>query len=117
MKQEAVRLRLKAIRATALARIEFLGREVVEDRPVPLALVQILEPRVANVANMECLVLFVEQKSAWCDETVARHLKNERRTVAARVVAATFVLQTVALDDDSEFGIGHCFDAVKCLIQ
>ena len=83
VEKERVGLRLEAVRAATLTRIEFRRSQISHDLPITVALENILESSVADISNVERLVLFVEKEPAWRDKPIARHLRDKRRSVTS----------------------------------
>ena len=60
MPQKRVRLGLQTVGTTPFPRIELRGGKIFHDLPVAVAPVEVPEPRVADVADVEGLVLAIK---------------------------------------------------------
>src|SRR5258708_4910453 len=117
LEQERIRLRLQAVRAAARTWIELIGCKVAHDFPIAIRMEQVAEARIADVPDVERLVLFIEEESAGSDQTVSRHLRDERWPEALGVVALTLIFHAVALYRNSEARVAHRLDLVEGIVE
>src|SRR5258708_23274966 len=110
LEQERVRLRLQAVRSAARTRIELIGCKVAHDFPVAIRVEQVAAARIADVADVKRLILFIEEEPAASDNAISGHLRDEGWPEALGVVALTLILHAVALYRNSETRVAHRLD-------
>ena len=71
VEQPLVRVRLQAIGTAAFLWVEELARQIIHDLPIPVGGEYVPKAGLRDIPNMECLVLLVEQESAWRNQSVA----------------------------------------------